>query len=118
MESDYQIPDTFAVAWRRRDRIPDPALPGLYAIAGHVIANHVRTPVTSTLLGQRATTFHYAGQRPNYATILSPQGNVFIEVNGTLGSKQEYEAVLHSLRPVGVEAWLGAMPHREVAENE
>jgi hypothetical protein len=73
-------------------------------------AGRVTAPVTSTLLGQRATTFHYAGQRPNYATILSPQGNVFIEVHGTLGSKQEYEAVLHSLRPVGVDAWLGAMP--------
>jgi len=67
-------------------------------------------PVTSTLLGQRATTFHYAGQRPNYATILSPQGKVFIEVRGTLGSKNEYEAVLNSLRPVGVDAWLAAMP--------
>ncbi|MDX6601698.1 MAG: hypothetical protein QOF13_900 [Solirubrobacterales bacterium] len=71
---------------------------------------HVSTPVTSTLLGQRATTFAYAGQHPNYATILSPQGNVFIEVNGSFGNKQEYEAVLHSLRPVGVDAWLGAMP--------
>lgn len=73
-------------------------------------AGRVTTPTTSTLLGQRAATFHYAGQRPNYATILSPQGNVFIEVHGTLGSKGEYEAVLHSLRPVGVEAWLAAMP--------
>jgi hypothetical protein len=68
------------------------------------------TPVASNLLDQRATTFAYAGQHPNYATILSPQGNVFIEVNGSFGSKQEYEALLHSLRPVGVEAWLGAMP--------
>jgi hypothetical protein len=67
-------------------------------------------PVTSTLLGQRATTFAYAGQHPTFATILSPQGNVFVEVNGSLGSKQKYEAVLHSLRPVGVDAWLGAMP--------
>ncbi|MGC1165287.1 MAG: hypothetical protein WA862_04195 [Solirubrobacterales bacterium] len=73
-------------------------------------AGDVTTPVTSTLLGQRAVTFHYPGQRPNYATILSPQGNVFISASGTLGSKEEYEAVLHSLRPVGVEAWLGAMP--------
>lgn len=71
---------------------------------------HVTTPVISTLLGQRAATFHYPGQRPNYATIFSPQGKVFIEVHGTLGSKQEYEAVLHSLRAVGVEAWLAAMP--------
>jgi hypothetical protein len=71
---------------------------------------HLSTPVISTLLGQRATTFHYPEQRPNYATILSPQGRVFVEVHGTLGSKEEYEAVLHSLRPVGVDAWLGAMP--------
>jgi hypothetical protein len=71
---------------------------------------HVSTPVTSTLLDQGATTFAYPGQHPNYATILSPQGNVFIEVNGSFGSKREYEAALHSLRPVGVEAWLAAMP--------
>jgi hypothetical protein len=76
---------------------------------GHACC-HVSRPVTSTLLGQRATTFAYAGQHPNYATILSPQGNVFIEVNGSLGGKREYEAVLHSLRPVGVDAWLAAMP--------
>lgn len=79
---------------------------------GHVStrAGHLTRPATSTLLGQSATTFHYAGQRPNYATVLSPQGRVFIEVSGTLGSEQEYEAVLHSLRAVGVEAWLAAMP--------
>jgi hypothetical protein len=73
-------------------------------------SGHVSPPVTSTLLGQRATTFRYAKFHPNYTTILSPQGNVFIAVSGTLGSKQEYEAVLHSLRPVGVDAWLAAMP--------
>ncbi len=76
---------------------------------GHACC-HVSTPVTSTLLGQRAATFHYAGQRPNFSTVLSPQGNVFIEITGTLASKEEYEAVLHSLRSVGVDAWLGAMP--------
>ncbi len=37
------VADTFAVAWRRRDQIPDPALPWLYAIAGHVIANQYRS---------------------------------------------------------------------------
>jgi RNA polymerase sigma-70 factor (ECF subfamily) len=37
------VADTFAVAWRRRDRIPDPALPWLYAIAAHVIANQHRS---------------------------------------------------------------------------
>ncbi len=37
------VADAFAVAWRRRDRIPDPALPWLYAIAGNVIANQYRS---------------------------------------------------------------------------
>lgn len=37
------VADTFAVAWRRRDRIPDPALPWLYATAGNVIANQYRS---------------------------------------------------------------------------
>jgi RNA polymerase sigma-70 factor (ECF subfamily) len=37
------VADTFAVAWRRRDRIPDPSLPWLYAIAGNVIANQSRS---------------------------------------------------------------------------
>jgi hypothetical protein len=77
--------------------------------AGHACC-HVSTPVTSTLLGQRATTFAYPGQHPNFATVLAPQGNVFIEIHGSLGSKREYEDVLRSLRPVGVDAWLAAMP--------
>jgi RNA polymerase sigma-70 factor, ECF subfamily len=37
------VAETFAVAWRRRDRIPDPALPWLYAVALRVIANQYRT---------------------------------------------------------------------------
>jgi hypothetical protein len=70
----------------------------------------VGAPVASTLLGRRATTFYYAGQRPAYETILAPEGKVFIAVGGALGSVEEYEAVLHSLRRVGVDAWLAAMP--------
>jgi RNA polymerase sigma-70 factor (ECF subfamily) len=35
--------ETFAVAWRRRDRIPEPALPWLYAVALRVIANQYRS---------------------------------------------------------------------------
>ena len=37
------VSDTFAVAWRRRDCIPDPALPWLYGIAANVIANEYRS---------------------------------------------------------------------------
>jgi hypothetical protein len=81
---------------------------GLYE-DGHACC-HVSRPVASTLLGQQATTFAYPHQHPNFTTILSPQGNVFIELTGSFGSKEEYEALLHSLRPVGVDAWLSAMP--------
>ena len=76
---------------------------------GHACC-HVSRPVASTLLGQQATTFAYPGQHPNFTTILSPQGNVFIELTGSFGSKEEYEALLHSLRSVSVDAWLSAMP--------
>lgn len=37
------VADTFAVAWRRRDFLPDRALPWLYAIAGNIIANQYRS---------------------------------------------------------------------------
>lgn len=76
---------------------------------GHACC-HVSGPVTSTLLGQKATTFAYPGQHPNFTTILSPQGNVFIELSGSLGSKREYEGLLRSLRSVDVDTWLSAMP--------
>jgi len=35
--------ETFAVAWRRRDQLPDPPLPWLYETAFRVIANHHRS---------------------------------------------------------------------------
>src|ERR1700753_2155237 len=35
--------DCFAVAWRRRDRIPDSPLPWLYAIANNVLADQYRS---------------------------------------------------------------------------
>ena len=37
------VADTFLVAWRRRDRIPETPLPWLYGIARRVIANHRRS---------------------------------------------------------------------------
>jgi RNA polymerase sigma factor (sigma-70 family) len=48
------VADTFAVAWRRRDRIPDgdEALPWLYAIAANVIANQYRSSSRRQSLGE------------------------------------------------------------------
>lgn len=69
-------------------------------------------PETSTLLGQTATTIRYGlnSGGAEYATMLSPKGPVFVEVRGGLDSRAEYESVLHSLRAVDVDIWLGAMP--------
>jgi RNA polymerase sigma factor (sigma-70 family) len=54
--------ETFAVAWRRRDRIPDPALPWLYAIALRVIANQYRSARRRRSLDARLA--HEAGAGP------------------------------------------------------
>src|SRR5215212_7524990 len=35
--------ETFAVAWRRREQVPQPPLPWLYAVALRVIANQRRS---------------------------------------------------------------------------
>lgn len=69
---------------------------------------YVSAPEHGTLLGEHATTVDYT--REEYATMLSPQGSVFIEVRGRLGSKSAYDEILHSLRPVDIETWLSAMP--------
>ena len=37
------LAETFATAWRRRDRTPDPALPWLFGICHNVIANNRRS---------------------------------------------------------------------------
>jgi len=68
------------------------------------------------LLGQRATTVEYSPEE--YATMLAPQGNVFIEVRGRLGSRSAYEEILHSLQTVDVETWLSAMPAATVRPQD
>ncbi|MGE5282177.1 MAG: RNA polymerase sigma factor [Chloroflexota bacterium] len=53
------VAETFAVVWRRPERIPDPALPWLYAIAVRVIANQRRSAHRRSNLAQRLA--HEAG---------------------------------------------------------
>jgi RNA polymerase sigma-70 factor (ECF subfamily) len=47
------VSETFAVAWRRRDLVPDVPLPWLYAIALRVIANQRRSLQRRHRLGER-----------------------------------------------------------------
>lgn len=47
--------ETFAVAWRRREQIPEDALPWLYAVAIRVIANQRRSTQRKRRLHKRMT---------------------------------------------------------------
>ncbi len=76
----------------------------------------VSEPQHAKLLGRTATTIRYDlnSGGVEYATMLAPQGLVFIETRGGVGDRAAYDAVLHSLRPVDVETWLAAMPRSVV----
>jgi RNA polymerase sigma-70 factor (ECF subfamily) len=41
--ADDVLAETFATAWRRRDQMPDPAVPWLFGVCHKVIANHRRS---------------------------------------------------------------------------
>lgn len=65
---------------------------------------------TSTVLGRRAITFHQRQRGSDYfTTVLPPRGRAFVELRASLGAS-EYSTVLRSLRAVGVDRWLAAMP--------
>lgn len=70
--------------------------------------------VRSTVLGHRATTVRYPtpANEPgvNYETLISPWGGLAISVRGSVAGRREYRAILDSLRRVGVDTWLAAMP--------
>jgi hypothetical protein len=69
-----------------------------------------RTAETSTVLGRRAITFHDRRRGgSDYFTVLPPQGKVFVELSASLDASR-YATVLRSLRAVGVDRWLAAMP--------
>ena len=50
------VVEVFATAWRRRDVVPDEALPWLYATASNVIAHTIRSESRRTRLGARLAT--------------------------------------------------------------
>lgn len=54
--------ETFAVAWRRRELIPEEPLPWLYGIALRVVANQRRSGQRRRQLGERLE--HEAGSQP------------------------------------------------------
>ena len=53
----------------------------------------------------------------DFATMLEPQGDVFLEIRATLPA-DEYRRVLGSLEPVDVDTWLRAMPATVVQPSD
>jgi hypothetical protein len=62
-----------------------------------------------TLLGQHGTMFTYSDAN-DYATMLPPMGQNFLEIRGGVGSEQAYRALLAKLYQVDVDTWLAALP--------
>jgi RNA polymerase sigma-70 factor (ECF subfamily) len=48
------VAETFLVAWRRRDEVPDDALPWLYGVARRVLANQRRGAARAAALATKA----------------------------------------------------------------
>src|SRR5919109_1819677 len=55
------VAETFVVAWRRIEDVPDDALPWLFAVARRVLANERRSTERRTALERRVATVAVAG---------------------------------------------------------
>ena len=64
------VAETFTVAWRRLDQVPDNALPWLYATARRLVANEVRRRDRQLRLGERLSG-RQAGVSGDHAELLS-----------------------------------------------
>lgn len=94
------VAETFAVAWRRREEVPSPALPWLYGVAWKVISQHHRSEARYLRLVDRAS------YEPKAASV-SPEVRVI--------ESQLLDQALMSLDPLDREAlllvaWEGLRP--------
>jgi hypothetical protein len=65
-----------------------------------------------TIAGREAIVFHLeAGPTGSYFTTVFPaEGGVFVSLDGAFAKRSEWEALMASVRAVGVDEWLEAMP--------
>lgn len=59
------VAETFLVAWRRLEEVPDDALPWLYAVARRVLANQRRSAHRSAALERRLALAEAAARQPD-----------------------------------------------------
>jgi hypothetical protein len=67
---------------------------------------------TETIAGRKAIVFHLeAGPTGSYFTTIFPaEGGVFVSLGGEFAKRGEWDALMASVRAVGVDGWLDAMP--------
>jgi RNA polymerase sigma-70 factor (ECF subfamily) len=82
------LAETFAIAWRRREQMPDRALPWLFGICHRVIANHRRASRRRLrLLARLATNPTDLGRDP--AEILAERSEIGAALAGLSESQRE-----------------------------
>ena len=71
----------------------------------------VRQVSTSTIAGRKVTTVRLErGGETYFETIFPPEGGVYVSIEGAFAKRSEWERLMASVRSVGVERWLTAMP--------
>ena len=99
------VAEAFAVAWRRREAVPDAELPWLYGVARNVISQHFRSEVRHRRLVERAT---------------STTDSTSPSAEGRIVDRDLWERVLMTMEEADTEAlllvaWEGLSPREAAA---
>ena len=103
--------ETFLLAWRRLDDVPDNALPWLYGAARRIVANEIRRRSRAIRLGERAANSRSIPDR-DPAEVVSEQLRVRAALAGL--SQRDREVLMlaewEQLTTAGIAAALGCSP--------
>ena len=99
------VVEVFATAWRRRDAVPEDALPWLYATAANVIAHVIRSEARRSRLGARLATVRPLRDDPDPAEVIAGAAGAQAEVTAAMDDLAEADAELLRLW-----AWEGLSP--------
>ncbi|WP_159622251.1 RNA polymerase sigma factor [Ruania rhizosphaerae] len=87
-EAEDVVAETFVVAWRRLDDVPDNARPWLFGVARNVLRNHLRAQNRQTLLKVRIDEQPEEDQ-PDLATAIADRHDLAAAWNRLTGAEQE-----------------------------
>ena len=110
------VVEVFATAWRRRDDVPDEALPWLYATAANVIAHVIRSEARRTRLGTRLATVRPLREDADPAEVVADATSAHAAIAAAMDDLAEADAELlrlwawEGLEPTEIAAVLGCSP--------